>query len=77
MSRTLYLLRRPIEEVNQAVFLPAETKGDVVLLEHGGSSRFVHDGGTVFSLTDTTHHQRISYDDLIEKIFQNDHTIVI
>jgi hypothetical protein len=31
----------------------------------------------VFSVTESTHHQRISYDDLVEKIFQNDHTIVI
>jgi hypothetical protein len=77
MSKTLYLIRRPIEQVDQAVFFPADTIGDVVLLENGGSSRLVHDGGTVFSLTDNAHHVRISYDDLIEKIFQTDHTIVI
>ncbi|HLZ32851.1 MAG TPA: hypothetical protein VKP13_02455 [Nitrospira sp.] len=77
MSRTLYLLRRPIEQVDQAVFLPGDTKGDVVLLEDGGSSMLAHDGGDVFSLTGKAPYPQISYEELIEKIFQYDHAIVI
>lgn len=77
MNTTLYLLRRPIERVNQAVFLPSETEGDAVLLEEAGSSVLAHSKGKVFSLAENSRHSFLSYDDLIQKIFQVDHVIVV
>jgi hypothetical protein len=77
MNTTLYLLRQSIEHVNQAVFLPSETEGDVVLLEEGGSSVLSHSKGKVFSLAENSRHSFLSYDDLIDKIFQVDHVIVV
>jgi len=77
MNTTLYLLRQSIEHVNQAVFLPSETEGDVVLLEEGSSSVLSHSRGEVFSLAENSRHSFLSYDDLIDKIFQVDHVIVV
>ena len=82
MSKMLYLLRQPIERIHRAVFVPSETEGDVVLLEDSGSSAFSHRGGNVFSLTGKAGQsigqgQTLSYDALIEKIFQSDRTIVV
>ena len=77
MNTTLYLLRQPIEQVNQAVFLPSEAHGDVVLLEEGASSVLSHSKGKVFSLMAKSRHPLLSYDDLIDKIFEVDHVIVI
>ena len=76
MKRTLYLLRKPVHEIDPAVFLPTESKGDVVLLEESGVEKFPYAGGTVFSVTPgvgTT----LSYDELVKKIFECDRTVVI
>jgi hypothetical protein len=77
VNTTLYLLRQPIEQVNGAVFLPSESEGDVVLLEEAGSSVVSHSKGEVFSLVENSRHSFLSYDDLIQKIFQADHVIVV
>jgi hypothetical protein len=82
MSKTLYLIRQPIEHIHEAVFVPSETEGDVVLLEDSGLSPFPHQKGNVFSVgesqgQDASGIRAISYDELIEKIFQSDRTIVI
>ena len=77
MNTTLYLLRQPVERVNHAVFLPSESEGDVVLLEEAGSSVFSHSKGEVFSLEENSRHSVLSYDNLIQKIFEVDHVIVV
>jgi len=75
--KTLYLLRRPVVDLETSIFLPSETEGDVVLLETGGSSTFLHSKGTVFSLFQGTTHKSLSYDGMIEQIFTHDHVIVV
>lgn len=77
MSKTLYLLRQPVEQVNRAMFLSSETEGDVVLFGEAASSELSHSKGQVFSVEKNGRHPHISYDDLIEKLFQTEHAIVI
>jgi hypothetical protein len=77
MAKTLYLLRRPIDHINSSLFLPSETEGTVVLLEQGITSSFDHSLGEIHRLSETSSESHISYDELIEKIFQHDRTIVI
>ncbi len=77
MNKTLYLIRKPVDRINPAMFVPSETEGDVVLLEEGGSFRLVHRGGAVFSLSEHAPHPRMTYDELVEMIFQSDRAMVI
>ena len=72
MKKTLYLLRKPIDQIDPALFLPAKSQGDVILLEESGGRMFPYTGGAIFSLTDG-----LTYDDLVRKIFEWDHTVVI
>ena len=72
MKKTLYLLRKPIDQIDPALFLPAKSQGDVILLEESGCRMFPYKGGEIFSLTDG-----LTYDDLVRKIFEWDHTVVI
>jgi hypothetical protein len=79
MSKTLYLFRRSLEQVDPALFLASESQGDVVLLEESGGQIFPYPGGRVFTLT-TGHDQGdddLTYDELVKKIFEYDHTVVI
>ena len=76
MKKTLYLLRKPAQEIDPALFLPTESEGDVVLLEENGVEKFPYTGGRMFSVTPgvgTT----LSYDELVKKIFECDRTVVI
>jgi hypothetical protein len=75
MKKTLYLLRKPVNQVDSALFLPEKSQGDVVLLEGSGGGRFPYPGGQIFSLTDTEN--ALTYDGLVQKIFECDHTVVI
>ena len=77
MKKTLYLLRKPVEQVDPALFLPANSQGDVVLLEGSGGQVFAYGGGSVFFLTDENVEQGLTYDGLVQKIFACDHTVVI
>jgi hypothetical protein len=76
MKKTLYLLRRPPDRIAPAVFHPSESQGDVVLLEESGGRMFPYAGGSVFSLDDSADYA-LTYDDLVKKIFEHDHTVVI
>jgi hypothetical protein len=67
MKKTLYLLRKSPDRIDPAVFHPSESQGDVVLLEESGGRIFPYAGGAVFSLMD----------ELVKKIFEYDHTVVI
>ena len=77
MKKTLYLLRKPVERIDPALFLPEESKGDVVLLEESGGRLFPYEGGSMFFVTDGDVQHGLTYDDLVRKIFECDHTIVI
>jgi hypothetical protein len=77
MKRTLYLLRKPIDQIDSALFHPTKSQGDVVLLEESGGRMFPYEGGVVFSLTNDEANEGLTYDDLVKKIFEYDHTVVI
>jgi hypothetical protein len=77
MKKTLYLLRKPLDQVNSAVFLPSESQGDVVLLEGSGGGMFPYAGGVVYSLIGESIDNALTYDELVQKIFECDHTVVV
>ena len=77
MNKILYLLRRPVEQINPALFLPEQSQGDVVLLKESGGRRFPYAGGSVFVLADDEIQDGLTYDELVRKIFECDRTIVI
>jgi hypothetical protein len=77
MKKTLYLLRKPVEQIDPTLFFPEQSKGDVVLLEESGCRLFPYQGGSVFFLTDEAAEHGLTYDTLVRKIFECDHTIVI
>ena len=49
MKKTLYLLRKPIDQIDPALFLPAKSQGDVILLEESGGRMFPNTGGAILS----------------------------
>jgi hypothetical protein len=77
MKKTLYLLRKPADRLHAGLFHPSESKGDVVLLEDAAHARFSYTGGTIWSLGTTDGDRILSYDTLLKKIFESDHTVVI
>jgi hypothetical protein len=77
VKKTLYLLRKPLDQINPAVFLSSESQGDVVLLEESGGRIFPYTGGAVYSMTDDGVDNALTYDELVNKIFECDHTVVI
>ena len=77
MKKTLYLLRKPIHQIDPALFHPAQSQGDVVLLEEAGAAVFPYGGGKIFSLTQTHTDHDLTYDGLVKKVFEYDHTVVI
>jgi hypothetical protein len=76
MKRTLYVLRKPVHEIDPALFSPTESQGDVVLLQESGVETFPYAGGTVFSLNDDAN-TTFTYDELVKKIFEYDYTVVV
>jgi hypothetical protein len=77
MKKMLYLLRKPVDQIDSAVFLPSESRGDVVLLAGSGARMFPYAGGAIFSLDNAETDQSLTYDALVEKIFECDRTMVI
>lgn len=77
MKKILYLLRKPVERIDPALFLPEQSQGDVVLLEESGGRLFPYEGGSMFLVTDGEIQHGLTYDGLVRKIFECDHTIVI
>ncbi len=77
MKKTLYLLRKPVERIDPALFLPEQSTGDVVLLQESGGRLFHYEGGSMFFVTDDNVQHGLTYDGLVRKIFECDHTIVI
>jgi hypothetical protein len=77
MSATLYLLRRPINKIDPSLFVPSEVHGDVVLLEDAVSSTLTLSHGKVLLLSEESTPGHVSYDDLVERIFQSDRVLVM
>lgn len=77
MKNTLYLLRKLPDRIDPSLFLASESQGDIVLLDESGMSSFPYEGGTIFSLSNNEGHNSLSYDGLVRKIFEHDHTIVV
>lgn len=79
MNKTLFLLRKSSEQISAAVFLPAETDGDVVLLEEAVSAPLSLKNGKVFTVAMDTKSavERMTYEDLVERIFQSDRVLVV
>jgi hypothetical protein len=77
MKKTLYLFRKPMEQIHPALFLPSHSQGDVVLLGHSAGRVFPYAGGAVFALSHEAADQGLTYDGLVKKIFEYDHTVVI
>jgi hypothetical protein len=77
MKKTLYLLRKPIDQIDPALFLPVKSQGDVILLEESGGRMFPYTGGEIFSLTNGDAEHGLTYDGLVKKIFECDHMVVI
>ena len=77
MKKTLYLLRKPVDRLNPALFLPSESQGDVVLLEDVANSPFPYEGGVVWSLTSHDGDRTVSYETLVKTIFAYERTVVI
>jgi hypothetical protein len=77
LKKTLYLLRKPLNRIDPALFLLSESHGDVVLLEGSPAPMFEYAGGKVFSLSDSEGEHSLTYDALVTKIFECDHTVVI
>jgi hypothetical protein len=77
VTKTLYLLRKPLDRIDPALFLPSESRGDVVLLEEGGVTHFPYPGGEIYSVGDRRGAPGLSYERLVEMIFESDHTVVI
>jgi hypothetical protein len=77
VKKTLYLFRKPLDQINSAVFLPSDSQGDVVFLEGSGGGMFPYAGGVVYSLTDDRVEHVLTYDELVNKIFECDHTVVV
>ena len=73
MNKILYVLRRPVTEIDQSLFVPSEPGDEVVLLPESNSS--------VLSLRHETatapEGDTAVYDELIEKVFLCDRVIVI
>jgi hypothetical protein len=76
MKKILYLLRKPVDRIDPALFAASESQGDVVLLD-SGLTPFPYAGGTLFKLGTESGDHALSYDALIAKIFESDQTIVI
>ncbi len=77
MKKTLYLLRKALEQIDPALFLLEKSHGDIVLLEENRGRQVPYEGGSVFLLTNDHVEHGLTYDGLVTKIFESDHTIVI
>ena len=76
-KKMLFLLRKSPDRIDPSLFLASESQGDVVLLDDGGMPPFPYTGGNVFSLASNNGQVSLSYDVLVKKIFESDHTVVI
>lgn len=79
MSPFLYLLRRPPDQIPDALFRASDALGDVVLLEAAASSVVSVPHGLVLRLEQDRARDEgtLTYDELVEKIFATERVMVI
>lgn len=79
MNSFLYLLRRPPDQIPDALFRPSEALGDVVLLEAATSSVMSVPHGIVLRLKHDGARDEgtLTYDELVHKIFDSERVMVI
>jgi hypothetical protein len=79
MSTFLHLIRQPPDLIPASVFLASEATGDIVLLEAAASASLSGQQGTVYVVTSEEQRDAsdLTYEKLVEKIFESDHVMVI
>jgi len=78
MNTFLYLLRRPIDRIPAPLFLPTENAGDVVLIEAAATSSLRLEDGTAYVMDrERDAAEGLTYEDLVDKIFESERVIVI
>jgi hypothetical protein len=78
MKRLLYLLRQPVATIHEALFDPSQPGTNIVFLSNEREHPMMSSAeGQIFSIHESDIHSKISFDDLVEKIFECESTIVI
>ncbi|NOT22345.1 MAG: hypothetical protein HOP22_06415 [Nitrospiraceae bacterium] len=80
MSATLYLLRQPANHLSPSLFRVSDKDMDVVFMEHPASIILSSMRGAIQTDGEPVaadSQQVLTYDDLVEKIFEADHIIVL
>jgi len=77
MNTFLYLLRQPVDRIPASLFLPTENPGDVVLIEAATASPLSLEKGTVYAMVREQDALGLTYESLIDKIFESDRVMVI
>lgn len=80
MSATLYLLRQQPEHISSALFRASDENIDIVFIEQATSIASSIVEGTVGNgerIVIDSSGQALIYDDLVEKIFSSEHSVVL
>lgn len=80
MGTTLYLLRQQPDRISSSLFRASDAEMDIVFIEQAASTVPSSVKGVVDAAKETPidrSHPRMTYDDLIEKIFSSEHVIVL
>ena len=80
MSTTLYLLRQPADEIPASVFVVSDDEGDVVALDDAVATSLSSSGKQVYRVGGVGQAAggiRLTYEELIDRIFAHDHVMVI
>jgi hypothetical protein len=80
MGKTLYLLRHSPDRISSSIFRADDVDMDIVLVDQAAStiSASVKDYVVVDEgMAGEPSYPTVTYDDLIEKIFSNEHVIVV
>ncbi len=80
MSATLYILRQPTNHISPSLFRVSDRDMDVVRMEDSASITFSSIKGAVQTSGEEAiddSRQVLTYDDLVEKLFQADRIIVL
>lgn len=76
MAGILYILRRPLDTIDQAL-LPSDVTHEIILLESAVPQSRKDCGIDVILSAEKETERPLSYKDLVEKIFSSDRPIVI
>ena len=80
MGTTLYLLRQQPDRISSSLFRASDAEMDIIFIEQAASMVPSSLKGVVVAAEEMPidrSHPRMTYDDLIEKIFSSEHVIVL